>query len=205
MSKSLPVPDGSSLTGVGALVKSRSDDAITFVVNSQDDNERAEKLRQWVKATRDELEQQRRVESDPLYSAWKTNNGRYKPLDTLLDKAYRALGAAMAEFVDRKDREHTAALQATNAAYESGDLATAQQASALASAAAAAVVPSATSVRKKWVSRIVNAAAVPREWCDPAEKRIAAMARACKPDVPPMPIAGVEYTLEAVVTTRKAS
>jgi hypothetical protein len=59
-----------------------------------------------------------------------------------------------------------------------------------------------TSVREVWVATIAYPNAVPRDWCVPDDKRIAAHARNTPIDQAPTPIAGVTFMKKAVVSTR---
>jgi hypothetical protein len=59
-----------------------------------------------------------------------------------------------------------------------------------------------TSVREVWVATIAYPNAVPRDWCVPDDKRIAAHARNTPIDQAPTPIAGVTFMKKAVVSAR---
>ncbi len=59
-----------------------------------------------------------------------------------------------------------------------------------------------TSVREVWVATIAYPSAVPRDWCVPDDKRIAAHARNTPIEQAPTPIAGVTFMKKAVVSAR---
>jgi hypothetical protein len=59
-----------------------------------------------------------------------------------------------------------------------------------------------TSVREVWVATIAYPNAVPRDWCVPDDKRIAAHARNTPIEQAPTPIAGVTFMKKAVVSAR---
>jgi hypothetical protein len=59
-----------------------------------------------------------------------------------------------------------------------------------------------TSVREVWVATIAYPNAVPRDWCVPDDKRIAAHARNTPIEQAPKPIAGVTFMKKAVVSAR---
>jgi hypothetical protein len=59
-----------------------------------------------------------------------------------------------------------------------------------------------TSVREVWVATVAYPNAVPRDWCVPDDKRIAAHARNTPIDQTPAPIAGVTFMKKAVVSAR---
>lgn len=59
-----------------------------------------------------------------------------------------------------------------------------------------------TSVREVWVATVAYPNAVPRDWCVPDDKRIAAHARNTPIEQAPTPIAGVTFMKKAVVSAR---
>ncbi len=59
-----------------------------------------------------------------------------------------------------------------------------------------------TSVREVWVATIAYPSAVPRDWCVPDDKRIAAHARNTPIEQAPTPIAGVTFMKKSVVSAR---
>ncbi len=203
MTETITVPDGSSLAGVDALVKTHTERAFTFRVHNQSDNEQAGVLRKWLGSTLDAIEAQRKAESDPLHKAWRENNARYKPLTDALSKAYKSLGEAMAAFEDAEEARRTAALQATAAAYEQGDEQAMVVAAAEASSAAEARTPQGTSIRKVWQVASINPDLVPCDWRVPDVERIKAHAKATPADTAPVAIPGVTFELKPIVTTRR--
>jgi hypothetical protein len=118
-------------------------------------------------------------------------------LRTLEATKTQAKAAISAYLVAAADQNRRAMLAVTEAA-RAGDHAAAQEKAA--ELVPIAEIPGLT-IGEKWISRIVDPSLVPRDWCVPDERRIAAHAAACK-DNAPEPIPGVVFERAARITVK---
>lgn len=186
-----------------ALAEQAKATAAGFVVATAAENDQAGELRRMIKTEIDALEDQRKALTKPLLDHKRRIDDLFKPSVTAFQAAYDLLGKAIAAYLLREDQRAREAAQAALAAHNAGDHATGRELMAVASDAAVAQAPVGTSVRFEWRGRIVDAAAVPRQFCDPNQSRIDAFAKAHAPEAPPPPTPGVEWYQRPITTTRK--
>lgn len=167
-----------------------------------------------------------KLSKDSAYAAWKAIVANEKSFTDKLDAAEktakRVLLAyqeaeeakriaeerrlqAIADEKARKERERIEAQAEKARAAGKEEKAEALQEKAEAVAPAAVVVESriqdtAQSVKRTWKARIIDANAVPREWCIPDEKALDAFANSTKGM---KPVAGVEFFEEKSLSIRK--
>ncbi len=147
------------------------------------------------------LEEMRTSAGKPLLEAKRTLDGWFKPNLETCARIEKVLKAKLGAWQIEERRRADAALLAAAQAHVAGDAATANQALVVVNTAHTDA-PAGTTVREVWQAQIVDAAAVPRDWCVPDEKRIAAYARGCPAGQAPLPIAGVVFQKVPAVAVR---
>ncbi len=168
--------------------------------------EQAEYVRNWltaVQTSQDNLTLDREARTRPHLDELKTIRDEYRTADELCTAMIAHLKKLLGDYelASRQLQQEAFARAAT--AHEQGDHIVARAEVATSNELARAGKPAGVSVREVWRAEVVDAAAVPREWCVPDEKRIAAMARAVKGNDNPVQIPGVRYIKEAAVSNRR--
>jgi hypothetical protein len=165
-------------------------DISSFVIENDDDKEFAAELLREVKAKHRAADDRRKEITVPLNSALRSVNDLFRPALRALEEGERILKVKIAGYLEEREQERRTAL-AEAAETESASKATEALERAVVSGA-----PEGMSVRYRWVFEVVDADAVPREFCSPDAKKIGQV----KPETP---IAGVVWRQEPIVTARQ--
>ncbi len=126
----------------------------------------------------------------------------FRPIEEALSQAVDVIKAKIGEYELANRQLQREAFSRAADLYDSGDDIAARAEIVVANGHAANRKPSGASTREVWEAEIVDASAVPREWCVPDERRIAALARTTPADSDPVQIPGVRYVRKAVVVGR---
>lgn len=185
------------------LVQSRERVGLLASVSSK---EEADYARDWltvVQRAQDELTAERESRTRPHLDELKTIRDEYRTADELCDAMIAHLKHLLGHYELACRQLQQEAFARAARAHEVGDHIEARVEIATSNALAQSGKPEGVTVREVWRAEIVDASAVPREWCCPDEKRIAAVARAVKGNDNPPPIPGVRYVKEAAVSNRR--
>ena len=126
----------------------------------------------------------------------------FRPIEEALTQAVDAVKAKIGEYELANRQLQREAFERAADKHEAGDHIAARAEIQVANAHASNRKPSGASTREVWEAEVIDAAAVPREWCVPDDRRIAALARATPADTEPVQIPGVRYVRKAVVVGR---
>jgi hypothetical protein len=129
----------------------------------------------------------------------------FRPIEEALTAAVDVIKAKIGEYELANRQLQREAFTRAADMHDAGDHIAARAEIVVANGHAANRKPSGASTREVWEAEIVDADAVRKhapEWCDPAEKRIQAMARLTPADSVPVQIPGVRYVRKAVVVGR---
>lgn len=174
----------------------------TCTVHDPKSRDNADGWLRMIISERSALEEMRKSAVGPLNEAVKRINGWFKPVEQMLAPIERHIREQIGGYVLAERQQQIAAYAAAAEAAAAGNHETARSALEVVNAANTDA-GAGSSVRGVWKATIVDADAVPRAWCVPDEKRIAAMARATKGGKPTA-IAGVVYEFVASLTVRGA-
>jgi hypothetical protein len=167
-------------------------------LNTDADAEFAAEVVREVKAKHRELDDRRKQVVSPLNEVVKTINSWFKPPMEELERVERALKSRVAAFVQRREAEARAALEAACAAE------TPAEAEKVLALFAPVVPPAGTSVRMTWRWRVVNEAAVPRELLSVDPGKVGSWMRGSTKDQgAPEAVSGLEFYQEPVVSVRR--
>jgi hypothetical protein len=170
-----------------------------MVISDQDQLTEENLLLKDLKAELKAIQEMKESATKPLNESLNTIRSWFRPLEDLGSQAEQYVKGKIAAFIlaERVKAEEATKLQlvaADNADYET--------LTALVEVAPVAPVAKGTSVREVWVARVLDADKVPREYCLVDEKRIQAIARACKSEGALPKIPGVVFEKKAQVTSR---
>jgi hypothetical protein len=152
---------------------------------------------------KDAIEDMRTSVTKPLNATLKQINSWFKPIADLCAKAESNLKHEIGRYAAAERQKQQLAFQAASLAHSAGAHTAARTALAVASSAETQT-PQGTSVREVWRAEIINPAAVPPAFLIPNEPAIQAHARTTPVDVAPVPIAGVRFYKDQIVTVRRA-
>jgi hypothetical protein len=138
----------------------------------------------------------------PMAEAEKRIRDWFRPVETALKETVEVLDQKIGEYDLANKQLQREAFERAADKHEAGDHIAARAEIQVANAHAGNRKPSGASTREVWEAEIIDASAVPREWCLPDEKRIAALARTTPADTEPVQIPGVRYVRKAVVVGR---
>ena len=169
------------------------------------DQASAQVVSDWLGDLQDEakaIEAMKQSALKPLRQTDQTIRGWFREVETAIAEAIAAAKQILGRYeLDTRDKQREAFAEAA-VAHNSGDNVAARDALQVCNELAAKRKAKGASAREVWRAEIVDAAAVPRDWCLPDEKRIAAMARATPAAAEPTPIAGVSFVRDVVVVGR---
>lgn len=138
----------------------------------------------------------------PLRASEQTIRGWFRPVESLLGETIALVKSKLGRYeLDSRDAQR-AAFAAASQAHAAGDHIEARALVEVSNDLATKRKAKGASAREVWEAQIVDAAAVPREWCVPDVKRIEAMARTTPAASEPTPIPGVTYARTVVVVGR---
>jgi hypothetical protein len=138
----------------------------------------------------------------PMRESEKQIRDWFRPIEETLSAAERAVKQKIGEYELANKQLQREAFERASDLHQAGDHIAARAEIQVANAHAGNRKPSGASTREVWEAEIIDASAVPREWCLPDEKRIAALARTTPADTEPVQIPGVRYVRKAVVAGR---
>jgi hypothetical protein len=199
MTESMILFSPSELDGKRQLFQDTKDYVTNLQLLTEEDLVEANETLKLVKTEVRAITEMKTSATKPMNEALQTVRSWFKPLEQLCEDVERILKNKIADrtlALRKKAEEDT---QKLLAAADTSDYNTL---SALVTTAATDPKLQGTSVREVWAAVITDPNLVPREWCVPDEKKIAAVARATKPDVTPTPIPGVTFTKKSQVSTR---
>lgn len=160
---------------------------------------------QTVKAESKAIAAMKKRALDPLKETEKEIRNWFRAVEDQLKELESTLKSAIGEYELAEKERQRKAFAAAAEAHKAGDHIEARAALVAANAHAGAKRPAGTSTREVWEAHIVDESAVPRDWCVPDEKRIAALARQTPAGENPPKIAGVEFTRKVIVASRAVS
>lgn len=138
----------------------------------------------------------------PMRESEQRIRGWFRPVEDALTRGVDVIKAKIGEYELANRQLQREAFTRAADLHEQGDHISARAEIVTANGHAANRKPSGASTREVWEAEIVDASAVPREWCLPDERRIAALARTTPADTDPVQIPGVRYVRKAVVVGR---
>lgn len=148
------------------------------------------------------IESMKKSALGPLRESEQQIRGWFRPVENALEELVSLIKSKIAKYdLDARDLQRKAFAEAS-AAHAAGDNVAARDALQVSNEHAAKRKAKGASTREVWRAEIVDAGAVPREWCIPDEARIKAMARGCPAAAEPTPIPGVQFIRESVVIGR---
>jgi hypothetical protein len=162
---------------------------LNFEVRDEDDNRLAAETLRHVKERISAVEAERKKISVPLNAALKAVNDLFRPARQKLEECERQLKSKIAAYLSARDAANRVALAAAAAAP------TPELAGDALAAIERAAPPEGVSVRTVWRFKIVDENLVPREYCSPDPKKIAAAEIGTVP--------GVEFYQEPIVASRR--
>lgn len=168
----------------------------SFQIISHDTHVQAGALVQNVKAKWAELEVKRTSITQPINEALRAVNALFSPVQGPLKQAEVILKSKIAAYTLEQHQLQERAMQAAAAAIQAGQMAAATQHVAT---LAPAVPLQGISVKPKWAYEIIDADAVPRQFCSPDHAKImAAIPKEVHPNLTPQ-IAGLRIFVEGAV------
>jgi hypothetical protein len=138
----------------------------------------------------------------PMRESEQRIRGWFRPIEDALTAAVDSVKAKIGEYDLANRQLQREAFERASDLHQTGDHIAARAEITVANTHASHRKPSGASTREVWEATVIDASAVPREWCLPDEKRIAAMARATPADTDPVHIPGVRYVRKVVVVGR---
>jgi hypothetical protein len=170
-------------------------------ITSEDDARLAAEVLVSIAAVKKDCEAQSKEWLAPLKAETERIRAPFLKIEKLCDEARGLLSKAIGAFQLARAEAQRKALAAATEAVKRDDergLTTALQTVS----ASAPVATKGVSVRAKWVAKVVDAVVVPREFCTPDLKKLAAHADRYPINETPPPVPGVVFDLETSTVVR---
>lgn len=161
----------------------------------------------WLGDLQDELKAIKAMKESalkPMRESEKQIRDWFRPLEELLTQAVAVVKQKIGEYDLANKQLQREAFARASEQHQAGNHIAARAEIQASNEHAARTGPKGTTTREVWEAQIVDASLVPREWCIPDEKRIAAMARSTHCDADPVAIPGVQYVRRPSVTGRRS-
>jgi hypothetical protein len=170
-----------------------------LVIRNQDELDEANALLRDIKSESKAIEEMKESVLKPISLGMATFRSFFAPVEKLCDELESSVKERISAFVIEARKKAEEDSQKLLAAADSSDYNTL---TTLVQEAQVAPTLKGTSVREVWVATVAYPSAVPRDWCVPDDKRIAAHARNTPIEQAPTPIAGVTFMKKSVVSAR---
>ena len=168
-----------------------------FVIQSDEDGEFMASALRDVKRRHKELEDKRTSITKPMHAAKKAVDDLFRPPKEFLERLEQAMKTKIADYLALSEEANVLALQ--NVA----DAETVEEANNALATMNNIAPPKGVSVRYKWRAEVFNPDIVPDEFRMPDERKIQAAAEdTARQRGEPLPIAGVRFHKEPIVTSR---
>jgi len=169
------------------------------------DPDSAQAAADWLGDLQDELKAIREMKDSalkPMRESEKQIRDWFRPVEETLTQAVTAVKGKIGEYTLANEQRQREAFTRASELHAAGDHISARAEIQQANHHASNRKPSGASTREVWEAEIVDAAAVPRDWCVPDETRIAALARTTPASAEPAHIPGVRYVKKVIVVGR---
>lgn len=168
-----------------------------WTVDSDEDNAFAAEMLQDVKQRHKRLETERKKITKPMNAALRAVNDLFRKPREALEQAERLIKGEIAAYLEAREEANTAAFEAA------ADAETVEEASAALASVEDASTPAGVSVRYKWRAVVVAEDLLMPQFLSPDRAKIEAWASSHKgPDGEPLPIPGVRFDREPIVSSR---
>lgn len=152
---------------------------------------------------KDEIEAKRKSFTQPLNTVLRALNDEFRPAREALESVERKLKDLLAAFQLAEAARQREAFQLAGDAMRQGETEIVTAALQVANEAGPAELAG-TSVREVWTAEVIAPDLLPRDYLVPDLDKINAHAKSTHADTEPMPIPGVRFTKQSIVTVRRA-
>lgn len=172
-----------------------ADAVSSFVVRHDNDARFARDMAKKAREAHRALEEKRKTITGPLLAAKNATDALFKPATSALERIKRHYEQAIAAYDLEREQSRAAVLAQSAAEIAVGVVPT--------EPIPEPVHVESTSVRHRWEPEVIDADAVPREYCSPDLAKLReAVWYADTPHKEPRPIPGVRFELKSIVVVR---